>query len=111
MSAIEIKVKEAEEITNTSPTELQKEKGNYKKGKVIIKGLQITIENPIGSIRSGKDHDDNEWEIEMVYTYGYFNRTLGKDGDQVDVFLGKNFDEDFDVFIVDQVDQETRAFD
>lgn len=104
------KIKRAEEVTNTSPTELQKEKGNYKKGKVTIKGLKITIENPIGSVRSGKDKDNNEWEIKMPYSYGYFNRTLGKDGDQFDVYLGTHL-EDFDVFIVDQVDCDSGAFD
>lgn len=107
---LEEKIKEAEKITNTNPTEAQKQKGNYKKGKVKIKGLQITIENPVGSTRSGVDSDGNSWKITMPFTYGYFNKTLGKDGEQVDVYLGNCLDE-FDVYIIDQVKEDTRAFD
>ena len=104
------RLEKAELSTNTNPTELQKEKGNYKKGKVTIEGLSITIENPSGSIRSGKDNDGKEWEVEMPYTYGYFNRTLGKDGDQVDVYIGDHFD-DFEVYIIDQIEEKSKAFD
>lgn len=107
---VEEKIKEAETNTNITPTDAQKEKGNYKKGKVKVKGLQITIENPVGSIRSGIDKDGNSWEIEMPLTYGYFNSTLGKDGDQIDVYLGPNI-ENFDVYIIDQIDETTKAFD
>ncbi|PTT91334.1 hypothetical protein DBR45_55290, partial [Pseudomonas sp. HMWF031] len=43
------------------PTEAQKEAGNYKKGKVRLHGLDISIENPKGSTRKGKDQDGKEW--------------------------------------------------
>lgn len=104
------KIKLAEEKTNTNPTELQKEKGNYKKGKVTIKGMKISIENPKGSIRSGIDKNGEEWRIEMPLTYGYFNGTVGKDGDQIDVYLGDYIEEEFDVFVIDQV-FEDESFD
>lgn len=104
------KIKLAEEKTNTNPTELQKEKGNYKKGKVTIKGMKISIENPKGSIRSGVDKNGEEWRIEMPLTYGYFNGTVGKDGDQIDVYLGDYTEEEFDVFVIDQV-FEDESFD
>lgn len=105
------KLKEAEEVTNTNPTEGQKRGGNYKKGKVTLKGLKITIENPVGSIRSGVDSEGDEWESEMLYTYGYFNGTIGKDGDPIDVFIGPEIEEEFDVYIIDQVEEESKAFD
>ena len=35
------------------PTDAQKEAGNYKKGHVRLNGLDISIENPQGSTRSG----------------------------------------------------------
>lgn len=76
--SIKEKLRIAEEGTNTDPTEAQKEKGNYKKGKVTIKGLNISIENPKGSTRSGTDKDGNDWSCEMLFTYGYFNGTIGK---------------------------------
>ena len=73
-----------------NPTEKQKEAGNYKKGHVNIHGFNITIENPKGSYRKGKDKDGKEWKTLMHNDYGYFTRTLGKDGDAIDVFIGPN---------------------
>ena len=105
------KIKVAEKTTNTEPTERQKVSGNYKKGKVILKGLKVTIENPQGSIRSGVDGNGEAWSTEMLFTYGYFNGTVGKDGDAIDVYLGPDIDGDFDVYIVDQVQEVSRAFD
>lgn len=106
----EDKIKEAEKNTNTNPTEKQKEVGNYKKGKVILKGLKITIENPKGSLRKGVGKDGLQWESKMSFTYGYFNGTIGKDGDHIDVYIGDSL-EDFEVYIIDQIDPETKAFD
>ena len=95
---------------NTNPTEAQKEAGNYKKGHVTIQGMDITIENPKGSFRSGIDEDGKAWETEMKSHYGYFKRTNGKDGDQIDVFIGDN-PESNTVFVVDQNAPKTGAFD
>lgn len=105
------RIKLAEEKTDTNPTTRQKESGNYKKGKVVVKGLNISIENPVGSIRSGKDDDGKEWKIKMPYSYGYINRTNGKDGEQIDVYLSGDLETDFDVFIIDQICAKTKAFD
>ena len=100
MTAEEITAEAAE--TNTEPTEKQKEAGNYKKGHVYVKGMKISIEQPKGSIRKGTDGKGKEWKTKMSNHYGYFSRTVGKDGDHVDVFLGPEID-DFDkVFVVDQ---------
>lgn len=63
-SSLGERVKTAESEVNTEPTEGQKEAGNYKKGHVRIDGLDITIENPKGSKRSGKDADGKEVEFE-----------------------------------------------
>jgi ATP-dependent protease ClpP protease subunit len=106
------RLKNAEELTNTNPTEGQKSSGNYKKGKIIIKGLKISIENPIGSERSGIDTKGKAWTNTMLFTYGYFNGTIGKDGDPIDTFLGPIVNEmEFDIYVIDQVDENTRAFD
>lgn len=92
------------------PTEAQKEAGNYQKGHVMIQGLDISIENPAGTMRSGTDKTGKKWSVMMNNTYGYFRRTKGKDGDQVDVFIGDNLDSDA-VYVVDQVNPETGMFD
>lgn len=85
------------------PTEAQKEAGNYKKGHVRIQGLDIAIENPKGSKRSGTDRSGKSWEVEMPAHYGYIKGTVGKDKDHIDVYLGP-FAEDAEapVFIVNQ---------
>ena len=87
--------------TNTAPTEKQKASGTYKKGRTKIAGVNIAIENPRGSVRSGKSPDGKSWENNMAHHYGYVSRTKGKDGDQVDVFIGPN-PESNKVFVVDQ---------
>ena len=81
-------------------TQAQKEAGNYRKGHIRVRGFDISIENPIGSRRYyGKDK--TKFNV-MQNHYGYFTRTKGKDGDQVDVFIGPDI-EDFDkVYVVDQ---------
>ena len=95
-------IEQAEREVDTEPTEAQKEAGNYKKGHTRVQGFDITIENPKGSTRSGVDDKGKKWSQKMNNTYGYFKRTKGKDGDQIDVFLGENL-ESGKVFVVDQV--------
>ena len=84
------------------PTDAQKEAGNYKKAHVKVHGLDIAIENPRGSTRSGTDKEGKPWSVTMHNHYGYIKRTEGADGDHVDVFIGPNPKSD-KVFIVDQV--------
>ena len=89
---------------NTDPTEAQKEAGNYKKGHVQVGTFDITIEQPQGSIRRGKDENGKKWESKMHNTYGYFRGTEGVDGDHIDVFLSNDIDgwNGHKVFVVDQ---------
>ncbi len=95
------------------PTDAQKENGNYAKGHVRVGGLDISIENPIGSERSGTDPDGKPWSVTMAAHYGYVRRTEGKDGDQVDVYIAKGTPQDWDgpAFVVDQVNPSTGRFD
>jgi len=95
---------------NPAPTEAQKEAGNYKKGHVTIHGLNVSIENPAGSIRSGTDKSGRPWQVTMPAHYGYFKRTEGKDGDAVDTYIGPNA-ESTKAFVVNQVDAESGKFD
>jgi N12 class adenine-specific DNA methylase len=98
-------VAEAEKETETNPSDGQKKAGNYKMGHVKIDGYDISIENPKGSVRSGKDADGNEWSVTMNNTYGYIRGTEGVDGDHIDVFLSDN-PEQGNVFVVDQVNAD-----
>lgn len=96
------------------PTEAMKQAGNYKLGHTRIAGLDISIENPQGSVRSGVDPDGKAWEQEMTQHYGYIRGVpKGKDGDHLDVFVKPTTPQDYsgDVFVVDQVDPKTGKFD
>lgn len=93
-----------------NPTEGQKEAGNYKMGHVKVDGMDITIENPKGSVRSGKNANGKEWSVTMNNTYGYIRGTRGVDGDHIDIFLSDN-PESGNVYVIDQVDQQTGMYD
>jgi uncharacterized membrane protein (UPF0127 family)/ADP-ribose pyrophosphatase YjhB (NUDIX family) len=94
-----------------SPTQAQQEAGNYAKGHVRLHGLDITIENPKGSVRKGVSRDGKEWKTVMKAAYGYIKRTESDaDGDHVDVFLGP-YPGCTMVFVIDQVNPKTGDFD
>ena len=95
---------------NTNPTEAQKKAGNYKMGHIRLDGYNITIENPKGSVRRGTDSKGNAWENTLNNDYGYIRGTEGVDGDHIDAYLSDNPTEG-NVFVVDQVNPETREFD
>ena len=79
------------------PSQAQLKAGNYKMGHTTIAGLDITIENPAGS------HRRPNWPA-MTAHYGYVKRTVGADGDHVDVFVRPGSAPDYNgpVFVIDQ---------
>ena len=94
------------------PTEKQKEAGNYKKGHIKVHGLDIAIENPKGSERSGKDETGRAWSNTMRSHYGYIKGTVGADKDHLDVFLGDQAENpNADVYVVDQINPSSKRFD
>lgn len=84
-------------LMKARPTPAQAEAGNYKKPRVKWNGLEIAIENPVGTVREGKG-----WRTKMQNAYGYICRTEGVDGDEVDVYLGPNMDGASKVYVVHQ---------
>ena len=103
-------IKMAEDETDTNPTDAQKESGNYRKGHVRIDGMEISIEQPKGSVRRGMDAKGNKWESKMHNTYGYIRGTQSVDGDHIDVFLSDAPLHGM-VYVIDQVNPETGEFD
>lgn len=91
------------------PTPAQQDAGNYRKGHHRIGGLDVSIENPQGSIRRSKPNAPVKWETEMQHHYGYIRGTVGQDGDHIDTFVKPGTADDFSgtVFVVDQVDPGT----
>ncbi len=66
--------------------------GYPREDRTEFQGLQISIENKAGSIRSGTDPDGNPWSVKMRYPYGYIRESVGLDGDHVDVMIGPHKD-------------------
>lgn len=111
--SIETQANEAatsEQNDTPQPTEAMKKAGNYKLGHTRVNGLDISIENPAGSERSGKDQDGKPWSVEMQHHYGYIKGTVGKDKDHLDVFLKDGVEsqdmESKPVFVVDQKNED-----
>lgn len=84
-------------LLKARPTPAQAEAGNYKKPRRLWKGLEIAIENPVGSVREGKG-----WRTKMQNAYGYVCRSEGVDGDEVDVYLGPDLEDAPMVYVVHQ---------
>ena len=87
------------------PTEAQKEAGNYKMEHRRIDGYNISIENPKGSVRRGRDASGKEWATTMHHDYGYIRGTEAPDGDHIDIFLSDT-PEQGDVFVIDQYNED-----
>lgn len=103
-------IDQAAAAADPAPTEAQKEAGNYAKGHVRLRGMDISIENPAGSERTGVDRDGNPWSVTMPAHYGYVRGTEGADGDHVDVYIGPK-PLSPTAYVVDQVDADTGDFD
>ena len=84
------------------PTDEQKKAGNYTKGSVRLHGMDISIENPQGSVRSGTAPDGTRWENRIAHHYGYIKGSRGADNDQIDVFLTDGAEEATVAWVIDQ---------
>jgi len=88
-----------------TPSPAQAEAGNYRKGHTKLAGLDISIENPEGSTRSGVDAGGRPWTVQMRSHYGYLKGFKGRDKDHIDVFIRPGTPADYagPVFVVNQV--------
>lgn len=93
--------------TNAEPSSAQANAGNYLKGTVLdangknFEGLDMKVETKAGDTRRSKD-PKRPWEVTMQHHYGYVRRTVGADGEQVDVYVVRNPLEGAPVFVFDQ---------
>lgn len=97
-------------LMNQEPSASQIAAGNYKKEHLSLHGLDISIENPVGSTRRGTDETGTPWEQQMSHSYGYIKGTTGADKDHIDVFIGPDITCER-VVIVDQLNLKTGEFD
>ena len=76
-------------------------RGGAVKRQKTIKGLCMRIELEPGDIRSGTSPEGKKWEKKMSLAYGHIPKTVGDDGETVDVYLKE--DGSFDhVYVVRQ---------
>lgn len=93
--------------TNTDPTDGQKSAGNYKKARVDFEGLNIAIENPVGSERKGKDDNGEAWATPMELAhYGYVVGSESADGDGSDIYLLKTPRLGGQAYVIDQYNED-----
>lgn len=83
------------------PTPAQISAGNYPKGHHRVAGLDISVENPAGSVRKP------EYPV-MTAHYGYIRGTVGADGDHLDVFVKVGTPDDWqgNFFVADMADDQ-----
>ena len=79
-------------------------------GETTHQGLEIAIENRKGSARSGVDADGKAWRTVMKHPYGFLRGTKGKDGEEVDVYVGPVKDAPF-AYVVHQHKADGTGFD
>jgi len=58
------------------------------KFKTEYQGIPIHVDRPRGFIMMGEDDKGNSWKRRYKYDYGFIPKTLGGDGDGLDVFIG-----------------------
>jgi hypothetical protein len=90
---------------------LRMEKKGYKlQGQTEVQGIPVAIENRRGSVRKGTDSDGHEWRTKMKHPYGYIKGTKGKDGEEVDCYVGPHKDAP-DAFVVHQHNDDGKGHD
>ena len=61
-------------------------------GHMTFQGIPIAIENRKGSTREGVDPDGKPWKTTFDLPYGYIKKTEGKDGEEIDAYIGPTHD-------------------
>jgi hypothetical protein len=66
----------------------QPESPHTVKFKTEYQGIPINVDRPRGFIMKGTDAKGRDWARRYKYNYGFIPKTLGGDGDGLDVFIG-----------------------
>jgi len=97
---------------NVTPTEKQKNAGNFAKGHIRVGGIDIAIENPVGSVRTGGE-GGKQWRTKFQAHYGYVKATTGADKGEIGVYVKQGTDPEHagQIYVVDQYNPSTGEFD
>jgi hypothetical protein len=77
------------------------------KFKTEFQGIPINIDRPRGFIMKGTDAKGRDWARRYKYDYGFIPKTLGGDGDGLDVFIGPKKKSDMAFWAVQRKDDGT----
>lgn len=89
----------------------EKEETDYPVVDKQYQGIHVQIENPKGSIRSGKNENGTSWSTEMKYDYGRVKGTTGRDEDMLDVFVNFSNKDAYKVYGIYQMNPYKACFD
>lgn len=70
--------------------------------KINFRGLNIRIEQEVGSTREGVNKKGDRWKVRFYRPYGFICDTMGKDGDEIDCFIGDHWESE-NVYIIHQL--------
>jgi len=70
--------------------------------RINFRGLNIRIEQQVGSVREGVGKNGNRWKVRFYRPYGFISDTMGKDGEDIDCFIGDHWESD-NVYIIHQL--------
>lgn len=79
-----------EEAVNEENRMKQERKTKDKLRDMKYQGLEIVIENEVGSKRNWVNEKGETGTITMQFPYGYIKGVKGNDGDELDCFIGNN---------------------
>ena len=69
--------------------------------RIRLFGLPIIIEKKKGTYRTGTDQNGKMWATKLDSDYGYIQKTLGADNEQIDCFIGHNLHSEL-VYVINQ---------
>lgn len=65
--------------------------------------LDISIEVPANTYRSGKDNSGKEWKKKVSSSYGYIRNTNSPDGEHLDCWVSTNPDKNAKIYVIHQM--------
>lgn len=71
-----------------NPSGAQIEADVYRKGHIVVDGMDVSIETAKGTMRRSKPGTKPAWEVKMPAHYGDIKGTIAADGDNVDISIG-----------------------